>query len=760
MLLVSLAARATEFHVATDGNDTNAGTPRAPLRTIQHAADLAQPGDIVTVHQGVYRERVNPPRGGTSDAKRIVYRAAPGERVIITGSEAVKGWQKVASNTAADTWKLTLPNQFFGKFNPYGDLIHGDWFSPMGRRHHTGAVYLNGHWLIEAASRDEVMKPAGSQPKWYAAVDGDSGEYLVNIAWFRVGGEKTSAVASSAKKGTQPSACSEGGQCVGFIRGGDWLRYAGVDFGAGADTMELRVASQSEAAEVEIRLDNADGELLGVAETAASGDWEKWSTVSAKIKRTLGKKAICLVVKPPRPTSDNTTIWAQFPGVDPNRADVEINVRKTVFTPEKTGINYVTLRGFILRNAATNWAPPSAGQIGLVSAYWCKGWIIEDNDIAYSKCSGVALGKYSDEFDNTNAAGTADPYTACVHRALKNGWNKATVGGHIVRNNHIHHCEQTGVVGSMGCAFSSVTGNEIHDIHVLGLFSGAEMAGIKFHGAIDVLISGNHIYRCGDAAGIWLDWMGQGAHVTGNLLHDNWGGCGDLFFEMQHGPIVVANNLLLSKRLSLYLNSQGIAFAHNLIAGPIISLRSDTRRTPFHVAHSTEIAGLYASASGDSGDHRFYNNIFIVPGGLRSIDKSVLPCFAAGNVYVKSEPLKSDRSPLVEPTGATAIKVVEQADGWYLDVTLTNGWRSETSRNLVTTELLGKAKVSNVAYENPVGSRLAIDSDYFGKKRNEVNPCPGPFELPGGGKLHLKVWNTRPKEPSFIPERRAPTPAT
>ena len=68
------------------------------------------------------------------------------------------------------------------------------------------------------------------------------------------------------------------------------------------------------------------------------------------------------------------------------------------------------------------------------------------------------------------------------------------------------------------------------------------MAGIKFHGAIDVVISRNHIYRCGDVAGIWLDWMAQGAQVTGNLMHDNRG-AGDIFCEMQHGPMLVANNL-------------------------------------------------------------------------------------------------------------------------------------------------------------------------------------------------------------------------
>ena len=68
-LLLTLAvlaadAAAGEYHVALTGSDANPGTQKAPFRTIQHASDLAQPGDTITVHAGVYRERVNPPRGG------------------------------------------------------------------------------------------------------------------------------------------------------------------------------------------------------------------------------------------------------------------------------------------------------------------------------------------------------------------------------------------------------------------------------------------------------------------------------------------------------------------------------------------------------------------------------------------------------------------------------------------------------------------------------------------------------------------------
>ena len=71
------------------------------------------------------------------------------------------------------------------------------------------------------------------------------------------------------------------------------------------------------------------------------------------------------------------------------------------------------------------------------------------------------------------------------------------------------------------------------------------MAGIKFHAAIDVEISRNHIYRT--CRGLWLDWMAQGTRVTGNLFHDNL--TEDLFVEVDHGPFLVDNNLFLSPKV-------------------------------------------------------------------------------------------------------------------------------------------------------------------------------------------------------------------
>ena len=381
------------------------------------------------------------------------------------------------------------------------------------------------------------------------------------------------------------------------------------------------------------------------------------------------------------------------------------------------------MRGFILRQAATPWAPPTAEQIGLIGTNWSKGWIIEDNTISHSICSGVSLGKHGDEFDNTSAD-TAEGYVQTIDRAFKRGWSRENIGQHLVRRNRISHCEQAGVVGSMGAVFSTVSGNIIHDIHVRQLFTGAEMAGIKLHGAIDVEISGNHIYR--SCRGLWLDWMAQGARVTGNVFHDNQ--TEDLFVEVNHGPFLVDNNIFLSRRSLLSL-SQGGAYVHNLVAGNLVSNPFDGRMTPFHRPHSTELAGMHDNPFGDD---RWCNNVFVGPADLSFYDNATLPVQMAGNVFLKgAKSSKWEPSHVSRPGMDPGLELVEKGRGVALRWRLESDWKGDAKRTLVTTDSLGKTAISQAYYENPDGSGLRIDRDYWGHARGE-DPCPGPFERWGG----------------------------
>ena len=149
----------TVFHVSASGSDRADGSSEYPLRTIGRAAALAQPCDTVLVHAGEYREWVRPPRGGLSDTRRITYQAAPGERVVVKGSERVVGW----TPHSGTVWAVTLPHSLFGDFNPFVELVDGDWIvypSPDAPRRHLGDVYLNGRSFYEADDLAGVLDPA------------------------------------------------------------------------------------------------------------------------------------------------------------------------------------------------------------------------------------------------------------------------------------------------------------------------------------------------------------------------------------------------------------------------------------------------------------------------------------------------------------------------------------------------------------------------------------------------------------------------
>ena len=93
---------------------------------------------------------------------------------------------------------------------------------------------------------------------------------------------------------------------------------------------------------------------------------------------------------------------------------------------------------------------------------------------------------------------------------LRDGWNKEHVGSHTVRDNEIYNCGQAGIIGCMGGAFSRIVHNHIHHINVRQEISGAEIAGIKLHAAIDVMIERNFIHGLYPGALAGLAGAGSG----------------------------------------------------------------------------------------------------------------------------------------------------------------------------------------------------------------------------------------------------------
>lgn len=651
------------------------GSRLHPFKTISQAAAVAMPGDEVLVAPGVYREEVSPRWAGTRLAP-IVYRSAEPRAAVITGAEVVKGWKPYQG----DTWVVTIPNSFFGAYNPYTTLVFGDWLN-MGLPCHTGEVFLNDKSLYEQPALEKVLEPVQNDESW------------------------------------------------------------DIEF-----TKHTWYTEQS-----------ADGM--------------------------------------------STLIYANFQGKDPNEENVEITARPHCFYPEQEHVNYITLTGFVVTKAATQWAPPTALQDGMIGPHWSKGWVIENCEVSHSKCSGISLGKYlqqgnDNKWSHYKYKDGTQTQRDCALIAQIDGWSKETIGSHTVRGCDIHDCGQTGIVGNLGCIFSVIENNHIHHINNKRNLAGAEIGGIKFHAAIDVIIRGNHFHHC--TRGIWLDWQTQGTRVSGNLFHDNcmardyllqrknMGGLGlgeDLFIEIAHGPCLVDNNILLSER-AVKLPTQGVAFVHNLIAGSITavgrgvkngSVKYDsTRYTPIHLPHRTEITGFMSILHGDV---RFYNNVFVqqpvreklveicapTPGDPMEWDDNNLACgtvpytgymtqaqweacfegycgegspvnrdryymplpvWMGGNVYFGgAKPADIDPDAVVDTEHHITLELKQEDGAYRLE---TNMMEYLPPVHMIDSDTLGIAFEPEERFETPEGETITFNTDFYGAYRPAA-PVPGPF---------------------------------
>ena len=597
-----------------------------------------------------------------TEAQRIVYRSLEPLGAVITGAELLTGWQPFQGNV----WANRVRNGVFGAYNPYTTFVCGDWyFAPTVR--HTGSVFLNDLAMYETVSLEACLAGEPDPCAW----NQEEARYL----WYT----------------------------------------------------------------------EQDGE--------------------------------------------ETVLYANFQGLDPNLEKVEITVRRNCFMPDKTGVGYITVSGFDIQKAATTWAPPAAYQDGMIGPHWSRGWIIEDCEISGSRCCGISLGKYRDPendmyFYTRHVKSPTQMERDAVCRGQYHGWLKENVGGHIIRRCHIHHCEQTGIVGRMGGVFSTIEDCHIHHICNSQQLGGAETAGIKLHAAIDVTIRRNHIHHC--IMGVWCDWQAQGARITQNLLHDNTPPAGrphaqgamfstDVFIEVGHGPTLIDNNLLLSP-VSVTIPSQGIACVHNLFLGSfslinsgvdsVVNGQREPRYTPYHIRHRTEVAGFMTILHGDD---RIYNNIFVQQypvtapektpqnndyqvvgtspfdifpgyeewishfmmdqepnmGALATYHFGHLPVWVKGNAYFNGATVSKHEADHFVSEDQVSVSLCEKDGKPCLDTGLF-ALLKDFRYGLVDSDLLGQAFEPEQRFENPDGTAILFDRDYFGGHRG-VDTLPGPF---------------------------------
>lgn len=397
---------------------------------------------------------------------------------------------------------------------------------------------------------------------------------------------------------------------------------------------------------------------------------------------------------------DRTIIRANFVICDPNETLTEINVRECLFMPEVTGLKYITVDGFHFAHAAANWAPPSLElQTGAVGPRMGKHWIIQNCTITNARCVGIILG-HAPGVDYTDI----DAF-----------------GDHIVRNNVIRRCGQAGIAGQKGATRSIISGNLIEDTNYRKEFGGWETAAIKFHNSVDTVICGNLIrgvYReIQGAFGIWIDFGNQGIRITRNIIYNT--DEATVFLEMDHGPTLVDNNVLVGQ--SVRSNSEATVFAHNLFVDCGYDYHPDVkRRSEYFEPHTTKSAGR---KTGTAQDEKWFNNIFVRQGLGRVKDA---PGYASDhNAFLEGAKPSSfgDKDSVVD-SFVTGFSIADRPLG--AAVTFSVGEAVPAVHGpRVDKDLVGVFPTVGQTIEDRLGNPITIDRDMDGGSFSP--PLPGPL---------------------------------
>ena len=160
--------------------DSNPGTRELPFLTINKAAQSLLPGERVVIMTGVYRERIDPARGGSGPDKMISYESAPGATVVVKGSRVVNnGWERstnfqldlpASARAAVKIYQRRLDDLDFRGYNPFGmvnmmqDRVYLKPKPEELRRHlfRRGAVFVDGKRLEQVELYQELGRHDGA----------------------------------------------------------------------------------------------------------------------------------------------------------------------------------------------------------------------------------------------------------------------------------------------------------------------------------------------------------------------------------------------------------------------------------------------------------------------------------------------------------------------------------------------------------------------------------------------------------------------
>jgi hypothetical protein len=181
-----------EIHVDNNNpqaSDTNDGSVLRPCKTINAAARMATPGTRVLIHEGTYRETVQPAMGGISPEKMISYEAFDGKTVTIKASVEVKkfspstGWRltkdygaSIVDSGRIKVWEIELDPEDFKGYNPFCavNILHDRLFIEYDKTDLT--TYLNRRGMVFVDNR-----PMKQVPLYYMLAENDNTYWVESI---------------------------------------------------------------------------------------------------------------------------------------------------------------------------------------------------------------------------------------------------------------------------------------------------------------------------------------------------------------------------------------------------------------------------------------------------------------------------------------------------------------------------------------------------------------------------------------------------
>lgn len=105
-----------------------------------------------------------------------------------------------------------------------------------------------------------------------------------------------------AQSGITVEGCSDvgGGKQVGFINDGDWISFAGVDFGNKSEAsilVKVRAACKHRGGTIELRFGSETSKIVGSVAFKSTGGWDKYETFEGVISKASGTHDLYLTFR-------------------------------------------------------------------------------------------------------------------------------------------------------------------------------------------------------------------------------------------------------------------------------------------------------------------------------------------------------------------------------------------------------------------------------------------------------------------------------